>query len=172
MSKKYFLLFFSISFIGIVGGVLLYKHFAKPQAVHFHAGFQVYVDGKLQDYSNQKYMSLLPCGKVYADPSLEQLEKAHLHNQIGDVVHVHRNGATWQDLFTNMGVSFKKNFVVYINGKLVTNPLHQPIHPYDRAIFLIGTHDKIQQYLSQQVPIAHILQIEKGSIENCGTSNY
>lgn len=172
MSKKYFFLFFTISFIGIVAGVLLYKHFAKPQTVHFHAGFQVYIDGKLQNYSNQKYMSLLPCGKVYSDPSLEQLEKAHLHNQVGDVVHVHRNGATWQDLFTNMGISFANPLIGYINGKLVSDPLHQPIHPYDRAIFLVGTHGNIKEYLKNQVQISHMLQVERGSIENCGTSNY
>ncbi len=156
----------------MVGGVFLYKHFAQPKVIHFHAGFQVYVDGKLQDYSDQKYMSLLPCGKAYADSALEQAERAHLHSQVGDIVHVHRVGATWGDLFKNMRVSFppSKAITGYINGKQVKDILQQPIHPYDRAIILIGNHEDIRTYLQHQVTISHIMKIEKGSFEACGTA--
>jgi hypothetical protein len=172
MKNKYFFLFFCIALAGMVGGVLLYKHFTQQKVIHFHAGFQVYIDDKLQDYSAQKYMSLLPCGKAYADPALEQAEKAHLHNQVGDVVHVHRVGATWGDLFKNMRVSFPSSKAItgYINGKQVGDVLHQQIHPYDRAILLIGSNGSTHTYLQQQVPISHILKIEKGSFEGCGTS--
>lgn len=157
----------------MVGGVYLYRFISQPKAIHFHAGFQVYIDGTLQDYSDQKYMSLLPCGKVYADPALEQAEKAHLHDQIGDVVHVHRSGATWGDLFHNMRVSFdpKKPILGYVNGKPLSNILQQPIHPYDIAIILVGTHGNVQDYLKHQVTIAQIMKIEKGSYEDCGTSS-
>ncbi len=156
----------------MVGTVLFYKHFLQPKVIHFHAGFQVYVDGKLQDYSDQKYMSLLPCGKTYTDLALEQAEKAHLHSQVGDIVHVHRMGATWGDLFKNMRVSFPKSKVIlgYTHGKKILNILQQPIYPYDRVIILIGTHKDIKTYLPQQVTISHILKIEKGSFEDCGTN--
>src|SRR5579859_6797962 len=132
-----------IATIVLAGSFFIYRKLTQPKVVHFHAGFQVYVDGKLQDYSDQKYMSLLPCGKAYNEPALEQAEKAHLHNQVGDVVHVHRIDATWGDLFTNMRISFDKAkpIVGYVNGKEVKDILQQPIHPFDRVIILIGSHE-------------------------------
>ncbi len=65
---------------------------------HLHAGFQVYVDGVKQDFSDYQYMEIQPCGITdYGEktPEEQQLEKAHLHDGVGDVVHVHRAGATW-----------------------------------------------------------------------------
>ena len=35
----------------------------------------------------------------------KQLEKAHLHDLIGTVAHIHRENATWRDLFKNIGYS-------------------------------------------------------------------
>ena len=170
MKFKNSIIFLIIGVIIVSGGVFFYKKLTTPQVIHFHAGFQVYVDGQLQDYSDQKYMSLLPCGKAYNDPKLEQAEKAHLHNQVGDVVHVHRVGATWADLFYNMHVSFgNKSIVGYVNKKQVPDILHQPIHPYDRAIILVGKRGNIQEYFKNQVTIAHILKIERGAFEDCGT---
>lgn len=35
----------------------------------------------------------------------EQLAKAHLHEGIGDVVHIHRRGATWNNWFHSIHFS-------------------------------------------------------------------
>ena len=170
MKYKYFFLFVITALIILLGGFFLYKKLTTPKIIHFHAGFQVYVNNVIQNYSDQKYMSLLPCGKVYNSPQLEQQERAHLHDQVGDVVHVHRVGATWADLFKNMHVSFGNEPIVgYIRGKKVNNIMTQPIHPYDQAIILVGKHGPISNYLKNQVTIAHILKIERGAFEDCGT---
>ena len=172
MKNKYFFIFFIVALLGMFGGVFLYRYFIQTKVIHFHASFQVYIDNTLQDYSNQKYMSLLPCGKAYTDPALEQSEKAHLHSQVGYIVHVHRIGATWGDLFGNMRVSLdkKKPMVTYVNGKQVKNIFSEPIHPYDRALILIGNHGSLSEYLKKQTTISRIMQIEKGTYEACGTS--
>ena len=61
---------------------------------------------KLQDFSESKYMSLIVCEKE-ADEAKKtrgqiQIEKAHLHDNIGDVVHVEQKDAKWKDLFENI----------------------------------------------------------------------
>ena len=135
-----------------------------PKKVHFHAGFQVYDDGKLQDFSDVKYMDLEPCtqNNLNAD---EQEAKAHLHEGVGDVVHVHRLGAMWNDLFINMHYPIDKTKQIegYINGKKISSVLSQQIKPYDSLVLFIGTHGPVQGYLSHAVTTAHIKKIESTS---------
>src|ERR1700730_17097255 len=100
--KKIIIAFLIFAILAATAVIILPKTILKPKPVHFHAGFQVYVDDKLQDFSDFKYMHEAPCtvnGKPLTNNHVdEQIEKAHLHDQIGDVVHVHRLGATWSDL--------------------------------------------------------------------------
>lgn len=156
----------SITLLIIIGGVLFLNRqkLFPPKKVHFHAGFQVYVDGKLQDFSDVKYMDLQPCTQDNLNTD-EQEAKAHLHEGVGDVVHVHRLGATWNDLFTNMHFSFDKTKPIegYINGKKVDTVLSQQIKPYDSLVLFIGPHGPVQDYLPKAVTIAHIKKIESTS---------
>ena len=39
-----------------------HEHEDMVEEVHYHAGFQVYIDNKLQDFAKLKYMSIKPCG--------------------------------------------------------------------------------------------------------------
>src|SRR5258708_3038706 len=96
---------FFVVLIGVVGYALSQTVF-KPKPIHFHAGSQVYINDKIQSFTGNQYMHEAPCvvnGKSVSesDPD-DQGEKAHLHDHIGDVVHVHRKGATWGDLFFNI----------------------------------------------------------------------
>lgn len=147
-----------------------------PEGVHYHAGFQVYVDNELQDFSDLKYMNTQPCGtheEEHATPEEEQMEKAHLHDNIGDVVHVHRPAAAWRDLFTNMGYEIDDtNLELYVNGDKVEyvqskNLLDHSITPYESVIFFVGENDDIAGKLAGAVTREHIEQTEQRS-ENCG----
>ncbi|MBP9670203.1 hypothetical protein KBD75_02275 [Candidatus Woesebacteria bacterium] len=140
------------------------------EGVHYHAGFRVYIDGVLQDYSDYKYMNFVPCSEhdEKKSPAEEQIEKAHLHDGVGDVVHVHRSGSTWGDLFKNIQVELPKDKELkgYIGGALSENIMEAPITEYTTAIFIVGenqsSHDK------EIVSIDHIKEVEAKS-ELCGT---
>src|SRR5688500_3050606 len=128
--KKYFPLIIAliILFIGFI--FLKTKSQEKhEEEIHYHAGFMVYIDGKLQDFSEAKFMSIAPCSEESDSHQAkskveEQLEKAHLHDNIGDVVHVHRKGAFWGDLFKNIGFEFPdKKLKAFINGKPIADIL-------------------------------------------------
>jgi hypothetical protein len=115
-------------------------------------------------------MHTKPCGKTvptHVDPEEEQIEKAHLHDYVGDVVHVHRTGATWGDLFTN--IKYPLNYAeitAYINGQKIANLQKYPIRPYDSLVVFIGKNDE-RVGLSRAVKRSHVQQVEKKS-DNCG----
>ncbi len=153
--------------IAVAGYYILTQTLLKPKPVHYHAGFQVYVDDKLQDFSDFKYMHEKPCtlnGKPVDDHDDEQIEKAHLHDQIGDVVHVHRSGATWGDLFINLKYPLdEKQVVAYVHGVKADNILKQTIKSYDSLVLFIGKHTDDKKYLEKAVTKDYIQKVEKKS---------
>lgn len=155
------------------GAYLYYTNYIIPKIIHIHAGFIVYVNGKKQDFSDVKYMSFEPCTKneVKEDP-YDQKEKAHLHDYIGDVVHVHRSSAVWGDLFKNIKykIDSSKPLEAYVNGKKVEDILNHPIKHYDSLVLLLGKHGEVSSYLKNAVKKDHILKVEKMS-ETCSSAS-
>src|SRR5690242_18124426 len=104
MSKRFWLFIGIYLLILLVAAVVIFgkKIFPEPK-VHFHAGFVVFKDDKKLSFSDYKYMNVKPCMVDDKDEEEDpQLEKAHLHDNVGDVVHSEQNGAKWKDLFTNI----------------------------------------------------------------------
>ena len=168
MKKKILILLLPLLLL-ILGGIYIYREQTKP--IHYHAGFQIYVDGELQDFSDWKYMHTLPCnadGKATAGEL--QIDKAHLHDRIGDVVHVHTGGALWKDLFINIQfpIDAKKITGAYIDGKPFNDILTQPIKEYESVLIILGDDSKKADYLKKTVTVDHIKKSESRS-ENCGS---
>jgi len=150
-------------------GVLLYLKFFSKKEVHYHAGFKVFVDGKLQDFSKTKYMSIKLCGEdEKKQEENEQLEKAHLHDGVGDVVHVEASDAKWTNLFKNINFKIDKSKPIegYVNGKNVKNILDYPIKVYDSVVIVIGKNANVEEYLKKSATRKHIEEVEKKS-ETC-----
>jgi len=136
--------------------------------IHYHAGFLVYVDGVLADFSNIDYMNVDYCSNPHKTETQAEIQigKAHLHDNVGDVVHVHRPGAVWGDLFTNIRYTFPagKPLMGYINGQSAPDILIRPIRPYDSVIFVVGDGTNVD--LTKTVSKTHMMDIEKHS-EGC-----
>lgn len=135
---------------------------------HIHAGFIIVKDGEIIDFSGPEYMKVEPCALDSNDeltPEQEQLEKAHLHDGIGDVVHVHREHATWGDLFENAGISFDEDLITYVNGNPYDGDItNKEIESYESVVIFEGIEplDK-QSFLEQSVTREHIEEVEKMS---------
>ncbi len=158
-------------FVGVASALYFLPHgHESSEHVHYHAGFKVYVDNQLQDYSGYQYMNYTPCSlhDEKKSPAEEQIEKAHLHESVGDVVHVHREGAVWGDLFKNIKVNFPEDKVIkgFVDGKSVEDVMATPIASYTTAIILIGDTDASRS--AEVVSRGHIEEVEKNS-ELCGT---
>ncbi|MEN9327929.1 MAG: hypothetical protein RI947_737 [Candidatus Parcubacteria bacterium] len=169
MRRTRFWIILTILLAAIVGGIYYYKSRTKP--VHYHAGFRVYIDGKFQDFSGFKYMRISPCGKSENHRiGDKQIEKAHLHDGNGDVVHIHRKDPIWQDLFTNLKFTIptSKNVVGYINGKKVNNILQQTIKSYDSVNIVIGTPVSNTDLRKNMVSKKRMQEVETQS-EYCAT---
>lgn len=168
LSKKIILMLLLVLGIAITTLVFFQKQELEEE-VHYHAGFVVFKDGKQIDFSDIKYMHVLPCNleEEVEEHEDEQIEKAHLHDQVGDVVHVHRENAKWEDLFTNINYKIDQNSSTYLNGEEINNFLEAPVKPYDSLVVLIGKND-VDEVLSKAVKKDHIQETEKRS-ENCGT---
>lgn len=141
-----------------------------PSDVHFHAGFIVVKNNKLEDFSATKYMLIRPCTQNKEKEESEkntQIEKAHLHNNVGDVVHIEQEEAKWSDLFINLKYTINySESIAYLNGKQVENFQNLLIKPYDSLIVFISTKNA-DKYLSKAVTKKHIIETEKKS-EDCG----
>ena len=169
---KKFLLAFIVLVILLTGAfAFIYKKNQAPK-VHYHAGFVIFKDNKQVDFSDFKYMVVKPCTTSKTEeketPEDNQIEKAHLHDLVGDVVHVERENSKWSDLFTNLkyNMDYSKT-TAYINGKKVDNFQDLVIQPYDSLVILIGSSDA-KTALSKAVKVTHIKDAEKRS-ENCSS---
>lgn len=142
--------------------------------VHYHAGFLVYNDNTLVDFSETKYMELEFCNNNGTSKKDPQREKAHLHDNIGDVVHVHKKGALWGDLFTNLSYPLSvKNatFAAHLNGRVIESSdefSRTPLKPYDSVVIFIGRNDDISRRVATAVARTKLLEVENRS-ESCGT---
>jgi hypothetical protein len=166
-------LIYIIACVGIIllgtGIFFAAKKFFTPEKVHYHAGFVVFQNNHKLDFSDNIYMSVEPCtvnGKTHDSEADKQIEKAHLHDNVGDVVHIEQTGAIWKDLFTN--IKFPLNYSKvngYVNGKQVPDFQSQPIRPDDSLVIFIGNNDK--KLLSQAVTKEYIQKQAKKST-TCG----
>lgn len=150
----------------VLAGAFSLRNIDKSEDnVHLHAGFLVYIDNELQDFSDFKYMNFKSCGEHIEEmsPEEEQIEKAHLHDFIGDVVHVHRENATWGDLFKNISFSLFPT-EVYINGDLFEGDfLSYEIKPYDSVVIFQGEASEKEEKINARVTKGHILEVEQMS---------
>ena len=162
--KHKVLIFITVLFVFVLGVVVYTKKFAAKKKIHYHAGFQVYKDGKKQEFSNIKYMNIQPCTeneKEYRED--EQIEKAHLHDLDGDVVHVEAEGAKWKDLFTNIHFSFdsSKPLLGYVNGKKVDSILNYPIRAEDSVVIFSGKNPNVETALKGRITKKRIKSVGK-----------
>jgi hypothetical protein len=163
--------------LAVFAGFKVYKAYSqkvsqKEPEIHLHAGFAVFENGKKVDFSDIKYMNVEPCtlhkSESKETPEHNQLEKAHLHDGVGDVVHVHREGAKWSDLFTNIGYPIDYSKVTaYVNGEKVDDIKDFPIKAYDSVVFFVGSTEELP--LVQGITLDHIKEVESKS-ESCGGS--
>ncbi len=170
MTKRSF--YVAVVLVIMAIGVIVFfvsKMFSVPEKTHYHAGFVVFENNKKIDFSDNKYMYIKPC-LTNEDNEKEtkesiQIEKAHLHDNVGDLVHIERRGAVWGDLFTNIKfpVDYSK-VTAYINGKIVPNFQPQKIKAYDSLVLFIGDNDKS---LLSQTPTKEYIENQEAKAGSC-----
>lgn len=103
--------------LGVV--VLLAIRFVtyNPPSVHYHANFAVYIDGQRELFKGPQYYQEVAACTLTDSISLPQ-QRAHMHDNINSVVHVHDHAVTWGQFFENLGWYIGPNFIETADGTL------------------------------------------------------
>lgn len=150
---------------GVVIGALLVlaiRFFTyAPEHVHYHANFGVYINGQREEFKNpQYYQEVAAC---VAHGAIQPVQRAHMHDDINSVVHVHDHAVTWGQFFENLGWYLGPNFIqtnsgiiyvangdtklnVMLNGQNYTDltPMtNVVIKDQDRLLISYGVIDKV-----------------------------
>ena len=150
-----------IGITGILIGMLVilgirFVSYEPPKEVHYHANFAVYVDDKQEQFSNPLlYEEISECS---ISTEKKPGERAHLHENIKDVVHVEDSAVTWGNFFQNINwnvsdkyldtsedllVNTETKKVTYVlNGEEVSNITNKVIGDKDRLLVSYGTATK------------------------------
>ena len=157
----------------LTSGVIRYIALPAPASVHYHANFQMVVDGQPVDFAQAKYMEettacYLSTGK------LKPRQRAHLHNNDGSTVHVHTDSVSWGQFFQSLNFNLGPTYFVddtgtvyansadkkvhyFLNGSEVQNAANTIISDDDRLLVAYGsyTSDQLKQLANAVPTTAH-----------------
>jgi hypothetical protein len=87
-----------------------------PASTHYHANFALYINGQREMFRGpQYYTDALACT---ADSVITPMERAHMHDNVNNVVHVEDHAVTWGQFFANIGWYMGPNFIEDPNGTM------------------------------------------------------
>jgi len=100
-NKRLLLLLVSAFLLGVFWFFAIRFVTVQKKEVHYHANFAVFVRGERLAFDNFTfYEEIAGCGGNGIDsPKI----RAHMHDNVNHVVHVHDNGVTWGHFFSNIG---------------------------------------------------------------------
>ena len=136
----------------------------EKKEVHYHANFAVFAEGERILFDNFTYYEeVAACGGNGLDsPKI----RAHMHDSIGHVVHVHDNGVSWGHFFANLGFAngdtvFKTDSETYVedddteisfilNGEEVNTTANRTIGDEDVLLISLNNGEPSEEELKAQ----------------------
>jgi hypothetical protein len=161
-NKKLFTAVLVAFLLGILWVVAIRFVTLDKKEVHYHANFAVFINGDRVPFDNFTfYEEIAACGGNGIDsPKI----RAHMHDQINHVVHIHDNGVTWGNFFENIGFAngdnvFKTREEVFVedkdtgitfilNNQEVDTTANRTIG--DEDVLLVSIGDNSEEELKQQ----------------------
>jgi hypothetical protein len=118
-------------FVGLLVGALIILAIRfisyNPHHTHYHANFAVYINGTQEQFKSPTYYQEITACQTGDAPILPE-QRAHMHDNINSVVHVHDDGVTWGDFFTNLGWYIGPDFIRSLDGNLYKNNDASVVH--------------------------------------------
>ena len=120
-------------FIGVVclvlgAAVVLGIRFAtyKSDDVHYHANFALYINGNREEFQGAQYYS--EAAMCEASTVVTPISRAHMHDNVNNVVHVEDHAVTWGQFFTNLGWTLGPNALIAPDGTAYIASGDQKLH--------------------------------------------
>lgn len=110
------LLFASGLILGVLA-ILAIRFFTYnvPQT-HYHANFAVYLNGKRDEFKGPQYYEEVAACTAHGP--IQPAQRAHMHDNINSVIHVHDDGVTWEQFFNNIGWTLGPDFIQTDDGTM------------------------------------------------------
>lgn len=108
--------FIALACLGLGAAVVMGIRFAtyKSNAVHYHANFALYISGQRQEFKGAQYYTETEMCAL--NETMTPAERAHMHDNVNDVVHVEDHAVTWGQFFANLGWPIGPTFIVSPEG--------------------------------------------------------
>ncbi len=135
----------------------------KPDDVHYHANFAVYINGQREEFKSLKYYEETAAAICTAKPVEEDdnpMSRVHMHDMVSDIVHVEDHRVTWGNFFTVLGWGVGDNYIstgnqIYspnandkltftLNGKKVDSIANLVISDQDKLLVNYGPQTSSQ----------------------------
>jgi len=98
----------------LITGVIRFATYSGPMHTHYHANFAVYLNGKREQFKSPTYYQEVSACTVSG--AIQPEQRAHMHDDINSVVHVHDDGVTWGQFFENLNWYVGPNFIQTRDG--------------------------------------------------------
>jgi hypothetical protein len=110
--------FTAIACLMLGAAIVLGIRFAayKPDDVHYHANFALYINGNKEEFKGTQYYTEVEMCTL--ETAMVPAERAHMHDNVNNVVHVEDQAVTWGQFFTNLGWYMGPAFIVSPNGAI------------------------------------------------------
>ncbi|MFZ3010076.1 MAG: hypothetical protein WA030_03610 [Candidatus Microsaccharimonas sp.] len=139
--------------------ILVIRFFTyAPEGTHYHANFAVYINDERELFEGRKYYEETAANGCSLNPVADPVERAHMHSEISDVVHVHDELVTWANFFENikwgLGDDYLKTresillpddthkLAFVLNGEVVDSIAGEIIGDEDTLLISYGDADK------------------------------
>jgi len=141
-------------------------------ATHYHANFAVYINGQREQFNGPQYYEEVAACTAHG--TIQPAQRAHMHDNINSVIHVHDDGVTWQQFFNNLGWTLGPNFIQTDQQKLyledATNKLNIELNGQNltdlTSIANVVIKDRDRLLISYGDIDAKTLQSEYNSVPN------
>ncbi len=153
--------------IGLVVGVVVIlgiRFFSyKPERIHYHANFQVFINGQREQFANPSYYEAIG-PSCSANAGITPQERAHMHDGINHVVHVHDHAVTWGQFFTNLGW--------LVDAKVIGTPSQMLMADADHKITFILNGETMDNVSNRVIGDQDKLLVDYGDSNQVAKTEY
>ena len=126
----------------------------NPPRIHYHANFEVFINGRQEQFKDNFYYESEGAACT-AEGNITPPDRAHMHDNINNVIHVHDHAVTYGQFFQNLGWAVNPRFVntptqllladdthkvtFLVNGQPVPNIANQVIGDRDKLLVDYGS---------------------------------
>lgn len=108
-------------FAGLLLGILIilgirFAAYTPKDVVHYHANFAVYVNGQREQFKGMSYYEETAATACTLEHVDSPKERAHMHGNVNDAVHVEDHLVTWGNFMQNLGWGLGDDYLKTANN--------------------------------------------------------